>query len=71
MRPAKDYGCDFQETLSGYLAQLDAHVSRGHQHYAMQAGTRFGAAVGPSTWQIGCFGYASRDLACFGLLSNY
>lgn len=31
-----DYGCSFQEELSHSLAQLDAHVARGHDFYAMQ-----------------------------------
>lgn len=31
-----DYNCSFQETLSNFLAQLDAHVARGHEFYAMQ-----------------------------------
>ncbi|CAK9038122.1 unnamed protein product [Durusdinium trenchii] len=31
-----EFGCEFQETLSGYLSQLDAHVARSHEHYAMQ-----------------------------------
>lgn len=31
-----DYGCSFQEELSNSLAQLDAHVARGHDFYAMQ-----------------------------------
>ncbi|CAJ1381921.1 unnamed protein product [Effrenium voratum] len=29
-------GCDFQHQLQAFLSQLDAHVARGHEFYAMQ-----------------------------------
>eukprot|EP00931_Biecheleriopsis_adriatica_P080504 TRINITY_DN53854_c0_g1_i1.p1 TRINITY_DN53854_c0_g1~~TRINITY_DN53854_c0_g1_i1.p1 ORF type:complete len:937 (+),score=156.31 TRINITY_DN53854_c0_g1_i1:74-2884(+) len=31
-----DRGCDFKDKLDSFISQLDAHIARGHEHYAMQ-----------------------------------
>ncbi|CAE8628457.1 unnamed protein product, partial [Polarella glacialis] len=35
-RILEEHGCEFQKSMESFLSQIDPHIARGHEFYAMQ-----------------------------------